>query len=188
MKNQSLSRKMLTQFTACIAVLLLLATPLFYFLTKHYYAEDMIDIIEAVGQGQPIPTLDLEEDIMHGIMIQFGVITLVLAIALLPSMPAPLAAVQILWVNLVTDAFPALALGVDPKEQDVMSKKPRPKKEGLFAHGMGLFTVLNGMYIGTVTLVAFRFGLQQDIAHAQTMAFMVLSMTQLFHSLNLHYS
>ena len=111
---------------------------------------------------------------------------LCLAIALLPSMPAPLAAVQILWVTLVTDAFPALALGVDPKEQDVMSNTPRPKKEGLFAHGMGLFTVLNGMYIGTVTLVAFRFGLQQDIAHAQTMAFMVLSMTQLFHSLNLH--
>lgn len=86
MKNQSLSRKMLTQFTTCIAVLLLLATPLFYFLTKHYYAEDMIDIIEAVGQGQPIPTLDLEEDIMHGIMIQFGVITLVLAIALILTM------------------------------------------------------------------------------------------------------
>lgn len=73
---------MLTQFAACIAVLLLLATPLFYFLTKHYYAEDMIDIIEAVGQGQPIPALDLEEDIMHGIMIQFGVITVVLAVAI----------------------------------------------------------------------------------------------------------
>ena len=58
---KSLSRKMLTQFAACIAMLLLLATPLFYFLTKHYYAEDMIDIIEAVGQGQPIPALDLEE-------------------------------------------------------------------------------------------------------------------------------
>lgn len=73
---------MLTQFAACIAVLLLLATPLFYFLTKHYYAEDMIDLIEAVGQGQPIPALDLEEDIMHGIMIQFGVITVVLAVAI----------------------------------------------------------------------------------------------------------
>ena len=79
---KSLSRKMLTQFAACIAVLLLLATPLFYFLTKHYYAEDMIDIIEAVGQGQPIPALDLEEDIMHGIMIQFGIITVVLAVAI----------------------------------------------------------------------------------------------------------
>lgn len=83
---KSLSRKMLTQFAACIAVLLLLATPLFYFLTKHYYAEDMIDIIEAVGQGQPIPAFDLEEDIMHGIMIQFGVITVVLAVAIVLTM------------------------------------------------------------------------------------------------------
>lgn len=82
MKCQSLSRKMLVQFVACIAVLLLLATPLFYLLTKHYYAEDMIDIIEAVRSGQPIPALDLEEDIMKGVMIQFAVITFVLAVAM----------------------------------------------------------------------------------------------------------
>lgn len=81
-KCQSLSRKMLVQFVACIAVMLLLATPLFYLLTKHYYAEDMIDIIEAVRSGQPIPALDLEEDIMKGVMIQFAVITFVLAVAM----------------------------------------------------------------------------------------------------------
>lgn len=79
---RSLTHKMLVQFTICTAVLLLLATPLFYFLTKHFYAEDMIDIIEAVGQGQPMPALDLEQDILQGIMIQFGVIALVLAAAL----------------------------------------------------------------------------------------------------------
>lgn len=82
-QRRSLSQKMLAQFVLCIAVLLLLATPVFYFLTKYYYAEDMIDIIEAVGQGQPIPALDLEEDIMHGVMIQFGVIILVLAVAII---------------------------------------------------------------------------------------------------------
>lgn len=81
-KCQSLSRKMLVQFVACIAVLLLLATPLFYLLTKHYYAEDMIDIIEAVRSGLPIPALDLEEDIMKGVMIQFAVITFVLVVAM----------------------------------------------------------------------------------------------------------
>ena len=73
---------MLAQFVACIAILLALATPLFYFLTKHYYAEDMIDIIEAVEQGQPIPTLDLEQDIMQGVMLQFGLIVGVLAVAI----------------------------------------------------------------------------------------------------------
>ncbi len=79
---KSLSRKMLTQFVACIAVLLALATPLFYFLTKHYYAEDMADIIEAVEQGQPIPALDLEQDIVQGVMLQFGLIVGVLAVAI----------------------------------------------------------------------------------------------------------
>lgn len=82
MKRKSLSQKMLMQFVACIAVLLLLATPVFYILTKLYYAEDIINIIEAVGQGRPIPALDLEEDIMAGVMIQFGVIILVLAVAI----------------------------------------------------------------------------------------------------------
>lgn len=81
LKSRSLSQKMLMQFVACIAVLLLLATPLFYFLTEHYYAEDMIGIIEAVGRGEPIPSLDLERDIMQGVMIQFGVIIFVLAVA-----------------------------------------------------------------------------------------------------------
>ena len=121
-------------------------------------------IVDAVSEGRHL-YMNIQKAVLYLLSCNLGeIMALFLAIALLPSMPAPLAAVQILWVNLVTDAFPALALGVDPKEQDVMSKKPRPKKEGLFAHGMGLFTVLNGMYIGTVTLVAFRFGLQQDIA------------------------
>ena len=82
MGKRGVLHKMLTQFVACIAVLLLLATPLFYLLTKHYYAEDMMDIIEAVRLGQPIPALDLEEDIVHGVMIQFGIIVLVLAVAI----------------------------------------------------------------------------------------------------------
>ena len=73
---------MLTQFVVCIAVLLALATPLFYFLTKHYYAEDMIDIIEAVKQGNPIPAIDLEQDIMQGVMLQFGLIVGILAVAI----------------------------------------------------------------------------------------------------------
>lgn len=82
MKKKSLSRKMLTSFVACIAVLLALATPLFYFLTKNYYAEDMIDIMEAVDKGQPVPAIDLEEDIMEGVMVQFGIIIIVLAVAI----------------------------------------------------------------------------------------------------------
>lgn len=83
MKRKSLSQKMLLSFVGCIAVLLLLALPLFYFLTERFYAEDMIDIIQAVNKGQPIPALDLEEDIIQGVMIQFGVIMFVLAAAII---------------------------------------------------------------------------------------------------------
>lgn len=82
MNKKSLLKKTLTQFIVCIAVILLLATPLFYLLTKHYYAEDMIDIIEATQQGHPLPAIDLEQDIMHGIMIQFALISGVLGIAI----------------------------------------------------------------------------------------------------------
>lgn len=86
MKEKSLMRKSLTRFIAFVAVLLLLATPLFYWLTKSFYAEDMIDIIEAVQCGEPIPALDLEADILHGILIQFVLITSVLGIAIVLMM------------------------------------------------------------------------------------------------------
>ena len=68
---KSLLNKTLTQFIVCTIIILLLATPLFYLLTKHYYAEDMIDIMaKATQQNQPIPELDLEQDIMQGVMIR----------------------------------------------------------------------------------------------------------------------
>ena len=81
--HSSLSKKMLGSFVVCITVLLMLATPLFYFLTERFYAEDMIDIIQAVKGGRPIPSsLDLEEDVIQGVMIQFGIILLVLAVSI----------------------------------------------------------------------------------------------------------
>ena len=79
---RSLSRKMLTQFVACTAALLLLATPLFYYLTKWFYAEDMIDLIDSVRMGLPIPSLDLEEDIVEGMTIQIAFIMLLLLLAI----------------------------------------------------------------------------------------------------------
>lgn len=82
MKKRSLMYKSLTQFIVCVAILLLLATPLFYRLTKNFYAEDMIDIIEAVQQDKPVPMIDLEEDILHGIVIQFVLIAIVLGVAI----------------------------------------------------------------------------------------------------------
>lgn len=83
---RSLMNKSLTQFALCVAALFLLATPLFYWLTKSFYAEDVIDLVEAVEKGQPVPTLDLEQDIMAGVMIQFGLIAVVVGIAIVVMM------------------------------------------------------------------------------------------------------
>lgn len=79
-------RQLLTQFVVCVAVLLLLATPLFYWLTKSFYAEDMIDVIAFARQGRDIPALDLERDIMQGVMLQFVLIAGILGIALVLTM------------------------------------------------------------------------------------------------------
>ena len=68
---KSLLHKSMMQFLLCTFIILILAAPLFYWLTKSFYAEDMIDIIEAVQRNEPIPELDLEEDIMQGVMIQY---------------------------------------------------------------------------------------------------------------------
>lgn len=78
--------KSLTQFALCVSALFLLATPLFYWLTKNFYAEDVIDIVEAVEKGQSVPTLDLERDIMAGVMIQFGLIAAIVGIAIVVMM------------------------------------------------------------------------------------------------------
>lgn len=80
---QSLLHKSMVRFMVCTIVTLILAAPIFYWLTKNFYAEDMIDIIEAVQRNEPIPELDLEEDIMQGVMIQYLLISGVLGIAII---------------------------------------------------------------------------------------------------------
>ena len=77
--KRSLLRKSMTQFIICIAVLFALAAPAFYYLTKNYYAEDMELLIKAIRTGRGIPALDVEEDIMAGIMLQYLLISALLA-------------------------------------------------------------------------------------------------------------
>lgn len=79
---KTLLSKTLAKFLVCTAVVFVLTTPLFYFITKYFYAEDMIDIIESVEQGHGIPALDLERDVMEGVMLQFVLIFLVLSVSL----------------------------------------------------------------------------------------------------------
>lgn len=108
---------------------------------------------------------------------------LVMLFAMLLALPLPLVPIQILWVNLVTDGLPAMALGLDQPEEDVMKRKPRSPKEGVFARGLGWKVVSRGFMIGIATLLAFLTAYQQpeDLAYAQTIAFATLVMAQLIH-------
>lgn len=109
---------------------------------------------------------------------------LVMLFAMLLALPLPLTAIQILWVNLVTDGLPAMALGLDKAEDNVMKRKPRNPKEGVFSRGLGWKIVSRGFLIGGATLLAFITALHNNpgnLAYAQTIAFTTLVMAQLIH-------
>lgn len=109
---------------------------------------------------------------------------LVMLFAMILGLPLPLVPIQILWVNLVTDGLPAMALGLDQPEDNVMKRKPRNPREGVFARGLGWKVVSRGFLIGVATLLAFIFAYHanpNDLAYAQTIAFATLVLAQLIH-------
>ena len=105
--------------------------------------------------------------------------------------------VHLLWINLITDCFPALALGMEKGERDIMKRQPRDSKEGIFAGGMGFDCVYQGLMVTVLTLLAYFFGTNKlgvqlavgtaDEIHlnGMTMAFLTLSMAEIFHSFNM---
>lgn len=109
---------------------------------------------------------------------------LVMLFAMILALPLPLVPIQILWVNLVTDGLPAMALGLDQPEGDVMKRKPRNPREGVFARGLGWKVISRGFLIGIATLFAFIISYKQNPEHleyAQTIAFATLVLAQLIH-------
>jgi len=111
-----------------------------------------------------------------------------------------LEAPHLLWINLITDCFPALALGVEPGEKDIMTQPPRSSKEGIFSNGLGFDMVYQGLMVSILTLAAYFIGVNfefganwyQEVvvngvhsAHGMTMAFLTMSMSEIFHSLNM---
>lgn len=143
-------------------------------------------IVSAIKEGRNIYN-NIKKSIIFLLSCNLGEI-MALFIGIILGWPSPLRPIHLLWVNLITDSLPALALGIDPGDPDVMNEKPRDPNESLFANGATLFTILNGILIGVLTLIAFEFGrikYSNSLMHAQTMAFVVLSVSQLFHSLNM---
>ena len=146
--------------------------------------DNFATIVEAVQEGRGI-----YDNIKKAIQFLLGtnigeVITVFMA--MLFWQESPLLAMHLLWLNLVTDGLPALAMGVEPVESDIMTRKPKPKNEGLFADGLGVRVVLQGIMFATLTLIGYYVGKTYfgGISAGQTMAFLVLSASQLFHVLN----
>lgn len=148
--------------------------------------DNFTTIVGAVEEGRNIYA-NIKKSITFLLSGNFGeIISLFVAIAL--NWDSPLKPIHILWVNLITDSFPALALGVDPGDKDVMNEPPRNSKESIFTKDTIFTLILNGLTVGISTLIAFKTGLNlysDSIVHAQTMAFIVLSVSQLFLSFSL---
>lgn len=146
-------------------------------------------IVEAVREGRGIYA-NIRKTIHFLLSCNVGEILTVLTVFLL-GLPTPLLAIQLLWVNLVTDSLPALALGVDPVEKDTMREKPVKQNSGIFAGHMGYNIVVEGCMIGALAVLAYTIGrvffdVNPDAPIiGRTMAFVVLSLSQLVHTFNM---
>lgn len=142
-------------------------------------------IVYAVREGRSI-FANIKKAVQFLLSSNIGEILTVFA-GIMFSSTSPLTAIQLLWVNLVTDSLPALALALDTPEKDIMDKKPRSPKKGLFADGLWISIILEGLMIGGLALLAFSIGknIFGDITIGRTMAFAVLSISQLIHAFNM---
>ncbi len=142
-------------------------------------------IVDAVHEGRGIYA-NIKKVIGFLLGTNIGEVIAVFASMLLWH-KTPFLSMQLLWINLVTDSLPAIALGMEAVENDVMDRKPKPKNEGIFAHGLGIRVVLQGLMFAILSLVAFRIGenVTGELAGGQTMAFMVLALSQTIQAFNM---
>ena len=145
-------------------------------------------IVEAVREGRGIYD-NIKKTVHFLLSCNMGEI-LTVFVGFLLQLPTPILAIQLLWVNLVTDSLPALALGVEPAESDIMRRKPVPSGGSLFSGGAGYNILLEGGLIGALSLLAYTIGrtfFDLDPAFpfiGRTMGFAVLSLSQIVHTFN----
>ncbi|MBR3866679.1 MAG: calcium-translocating P-type ATPase, PMCA-type [Butyricicoccus sp.] len=147
--------------------------------------DNFATIVDAVREGRGIYA-NIKKVVGFLLGTNIGEVVTVFA-AMLLWHKTPLLSMQLLWINLVTDSLPAIALGMEPVEDGVMEQRPKPREEGLFANGFGIRTVLQGVLFGVLSLIAFRVGELQtgEVAGGQTMAFMVLAFSQVLQAFNM---
>ncbi len=141
--------------------------------------DNFATIVRAVREGRRIYD-NLRRFVRYGLTTNSGEVWTIFLAPFL-GLPMPLLPIHILWINLVTDGLPGLALAAEPAERSVMRRPPRPPKESIFAHGLGLHVVWVGMLMGALALGTEA--LHAGSAHWQTMVFTVLSFSQLAHVL-----
>ena len=146
--------------------------------------DNFVTIVEAVKEGRHIFE-NIKKAIHFLLATNIGEIVTIF-VGLLLGYDAPLIAIQLLWINLVTDSLPAIALGLEPIQQDIMDKKPINSKKGLFADGLWEKIFTEGVMIGALTLLAFSIGNNlYGLQIGRAMAFVSLSMLELVHSFNI---
>ena len=147
--------------------------------------DNFATIVDAVREGRGIYS-NIKKVVGFLLGTNIGEVIAVFA-AMLLWQKTPFLSMQLLWINLVTDSLPAIALGMEPVEDDVMDKKPKPKNEGIFANGLGIKVVLQGLMFAILSLVAFKVGenVTGTLEGGQTLAFMVLALSQVVHSFNM---
>ena len=146
--------------------------------------DNFATIVDAVREGRGIYA-NIKKVVGFLLGTNIGEVITVFA-AMLLWHQTPLLSMQLLWINLVTDSLPAIALGMEAVESDVMDKKPKPKNEGIFAGGLGVRVVLQGVMFAALTLIGFYIGWQKTgIEYGQTMAFMILALCQIVQAFNM---
>lgn len=147
--------------------------------------DNFATIVDAVKEGRGIYA-NIKKVVGFLLGTNIGeIITVFMAMLLWHK--TPLLSMQLLWINLVTDSLPAIALGMEAVEEDVMDRKPKPKNEGIFAHGLGIRVVLQGIMFAVLSLIGFVLGEKTTgtLEGGQTMAFMVLSLSQIVQAFNM---
>ena len=146
--------------------------------------DNFVTIVEAVKQGRNIYD-NIKKAIHFLIATNIGeIVTIFMGLVL--GLKSPLLAIQLLWINLVTDSLPAIAIGLEPPEKDIMHRKPVDSKKGIFADGLWNKIVVEGIMIGMLTLVAFSLGNKFfGLEVGRTMAFLCMGLLELVHSFNI---
>ena len=146
--------------------------------------DNFVTIVEAVKQGRNIYD-NIRKAVHFLLATNIGEIVTIF-LGLLFGFKSPLLAIQLLWVNLVTDSFPAIALGLEKPEDGIMRRKPRGSNESIFSGGLWYKIILEGIMIGSFTLFSFSLGNNlYGIEVARTMAFVSLGLLELVHSFNI---